>query len=221
MSDPHIVGRRCHLNSRPDRKRLRRTSRDPERRSSCRRLRRAARGAPPLAAAATLRRDAGGAPFASLVNVATALDGSPLLLIRASRPIRATSTRTRALAAARRDRQGRPARPSAADRLGRVPAARAPTQRALRRFLARHPKAAVYADFADFSVLALEIARGSLNGGFGRSGDLPRAALMTDIADAGAWSRPRPTRRPHERRSRRSARALCTELAARPRAHGG
>lgn len=40
---------------------------------------------------------------------------------------------------------------------------------ARRRFLARHPKASLYADFADFSFVRIVMARASLNGGFARA----------------------------------------------------
>ena len=53
--------------------------------------------------------------------------------------------------------------------------------RARERFLAAHPKSALYADFADFSFWRIEAARASLNGGFGRAwlldGEPLRAAL--------------------------------------------
>ena len=39
------------------------------------------------------------------------------------------------------------------------------------RFLARHPKAKLYADFADFSFWRLEMQGGQLNGGFARATD--------------------------------------------------
>jgi hypothetical protein len=56
--------------------------------------------------------------------------------------------------------------------------------RARERYLAAHPKAALYADFADFSFWRIEAARASLNGGFGRAwslvaDDLRRAGIGT------------------------------------------
>lgn len=39
-------------------------------------------------------------------------------------------------------------------------------------YLAGHPKAALYADFADFSFVVLEPRRASLNGGFGKAYEL-------------------------------------------------
>lgn len=45
------------------------------------------------------------------------------------------------------------------------------------RFLRRHPKAALYADFPDFAFFRLDPQRASLNGGFGRAYALPGADL--------------------------------------------
>ncbi|MDZ7823272.1 MAG: DUF2470 domain-containing protein [Ahrensia sp.] len=46
-----------------------------------------------------------------------------------------------------------------------------------RRHLSRHPKAALYADFGDFSFFRLAIKGASLNGGFGRAYNLNEADL--------------------------------------------
>jgi len=49
-------------------------------------------------------------------------------------------------------------------------AADGPDHRRLRnRFLARHPKSALYIDFADFRFIRLPVQTASLNGGFGRA----------------------------------------------------
>ncbi len=47
------------------------------------------------------------------------------------------------------------------------------------RFLARHPKAALYADFADFAFWQLAPSRAALNGGFARAYDLTSEHLAT------------------------------------------
>jgi putative heme iron utilization protein len=62
------------------------------------------------------------------------------------------------------------------------PVARA---RLRQRFLARHPKAALYADFGDFGFWRLQVAAAHLNGGFARAADIRGDTLVTDIADAG------------------------------------
>src|SRR3546814_17513188 len=54
-------------------------------------------------------------------------------------------------------------------------------ERLKRRYLARHPKAALYVDFPDFSFWRLEIARASLNRGFGRAYAMTPADVLTDL----------------------------------------
>lgn len=114
-----------------------------------------------------------GAPFASRVATATDLDGSPIILVST------LSTHTSGLAADPRcsllvgePGKGDPlAHPRItvscmAERLERgTPAG----DRARRRYLNRHPKAKLYADFGDFSFVRLTIKRASLNGGFGKA----------------------------------------------------
>ncbi len=104
---------------------------------------------------ATIDRNTGH-PFASLVNVATDVDGAPLILVsRLSTHTANLETGRPRLGAARLHGQGRPARPSAADAARRFysssHAANADEPRVRRRFLARHPKSELYAGFADFS----------------------------------------------------------------------
>ncbi|HWT10919.1 MAG TPA: pyridoxamine 5'-phosphate oxidase family protein, partial [Roseomonas sp.] len=107
------------------------------------------------AASATLASSAEGQPFASLVTPAPAPDLSPLLWLSS------LSAHTRQLAADPRcallftgTREG--PNPQTAPRVTvtglaeRVPEAEAPPLKA--RWLARHPYAAPYADFADFGL---------------------------------------------------------------------
>jgi putative heme iron utilization protein len=56
--------------------------------------------------------------------------------------------------------------------------------RVRRRFLARHPKAELYAGFADFSFWRLGVVSAHLNAGFARAADLKAADVMTDLAGA-------------------------------------
>lgn len=51
------------------------------------------------------------------------------------------------------------------------------------RFLARHPKAALYADFGDFAFWRLDIDGASFNGGFGKAYEMTRDDLLAE-ADA-------------------------------------
>ncbi|WP_430910145.1 HugZ family protein [Methylobacterium sp. sgz302541] len=124
---------------------------------------------------------ADGTPFASLVTIATDADGTPLMLL--SR----LSAHTRNLAADPRCSllfsQGGKGDPLAHSRLtvaGRAERTDAP--RARERFLARHPKAALYADFPDFGYFALEPASGHLNGGFAKAATLTRDELLLDLS---------------------------------------
>jgi hypothetical protein len=149
--------------------------------AEARRLLRATRAG----ALATL--DATGAPFSSLVNVATAFDGSPLLLLsglsahtqfldkdqRASLLLAETG-KGDPLAHPRLTVSGEAVRLEGEERA-----------QARRRFLARHPKSALYADFGDFSFWRVDAGRAHLNGGFAKAAAYSGAELLLDITDAG------------------------------------
>jgi hypothetical protein len=53
-----------------------------------------------------------------------------------------------------------------------------------RRFLARHPKASLYADFADFAFWRVDPTRGHFNGGFAKAAAFEGAELMSALAGA-------------------------------------
>ncbi len=53
-----------------------------------------------------------------------------------------------------------------------------------RRFLARHPKAELYAGFGDFAFWRMSVASAHLNGGFARAADLKAADVLTDLTGA-------------------------------------
>jgi hypothetical protein len=63
-------------------------------------------------------------------------------------------------------------------------AARTDSPSARARFLRRNPKAALYADFPDFSFWRTEVSAVHLNGGFARAADFGPAALLTDVTGA-------------------------------------
>lgn len=135
-------------------------------------------------ALATLDR-AAGFPFASLVTVATDLDGSPLLLM--SQLSAHTLNLERDSRASLLLAQGGKGDPLAHPRLTVIGRAERTTEpRARGRFLARHPKAKLYADFADFSFWCLEIAGAHLNGGFARAMALEAGHVRSDLSDADA-----------------------------------
>jgi heme iron utilization protein len=136
---------------------------------------------------ATIDRNTGH-PFASLVNVATDSDGSPLILV--SRLATHTANLEKdprasllLAAAGRGDPLAHP-RLTVLGTFARLTPHVVDEARARSRFLAHHPKSALYADFADFSFWRLSIASAHLNGGFARAADLTAADVLTDVADA-------------------------------------
>jgi heme iron utilization protein len=136
---------------------------------------------------ATIDRNTGH-PFASLVNVATDADGSPLILVsRLSTHTANLESDGRASVLLASSGKGDPLAHPRLTLLGTfVELARgdADEPRVRRRFLARHPKSELYAGFADFSFWRLRVVSAHLNGGFARAADLKAADVMTDIGDA-------------------------------------
>jgi putative heme iron utilization protein len=125
-----------------------------------------------------------GFPFASLVNVATDHDGAPLLLMSG------LSAHTRHLLADARaslllSETGK-GDPLAHPRLTLVGAMAvlegAARESAKARFLARHPKSALYADFGDFAFWRLNAARAHLNGGFAKAAIYEGVELLLEPA---------------------------------------
>lgn len=125
-----------------------------------------------------------GHPLASRVALSTDVDGTPLILISS------LSAHTGALAAEARcsllcgePGRGDPlahARITLLARARRIDRADEPTHaRVRRRYLARQPKAALYADFGDFAFWRLEVQRASLNGGFGRAFELDAGDVLS------------------------------------------
>ena len=127
-----------------------------------------------------------GHPYASLLLTATEPDGTPVLLISK------LALHTKNLAADARaslliDATGTDADPMAGARITLIGEARPATSAtARRRYLARHPAAAGYADFPDFAFYTFNVASAHYIGGFGRIVDLPRESLLIDVSDAEA-----------------------------------
>jgi putative heme iron utilization protein len=138
-------------------------------------------------ALATIDRNTGH-PFGSLVNVATDIDGSPLILIsRLSTHTANLEKDGRAsllLASAGRGDPLVHPRLTVLGDFASVARDDGIEARLRRRFLARHPKSELYAGFADFAFWRLAVVSAHLNGGFARAADLKAADLITDIADA-------------------------------------
>lgn len=124
-----------------------------------------------------------GWPLASRVGVATAADGAPLILVSG------LSAHTRAMAAEPRVSLlvGEPGRgdPLAHPRitvLARAEKLERGTRAyelAERRYLNRHPKAALYAGLGDFAVVRLAPERAALNGGFGKAYEMAAEDILT------------------------------------------
>lgn len=134
-------------------------------------------------ALATLDR-ADGIPFASLTTVATDSDGSPLLLMsQLSAHTQNLQADPRASILLAQAGKGDPLAHPRLTVIGRAETTREPRVR--QRFLARHPKAELYADFADFSFWRIEVERVHLNGGFARAKNLGGQEIRTEVSDAG------------------------------------
>lgn len=136
-------------------------------------------------ALATLGPD--GFPFASLVNVATAFDGAPILLMSSlSGHTKHLTADPRASLLLAETGKGDPLAHPRLTVTGTALRCEDETLRASlkARFLARHPKSALYADFGDFAFWRLEPARANLNGGFARAAEYAGAQILTDTGDA-------------------------------------
>lgn len=135
----------------------------------------------------TLDRNTGH-PFASLVTVATDVDGSPVILTsRLSTHTANLEADGRASILLVQSGKGDPLAHPRLTVLGaftRIEKDSADDTRVRRRFLARHPKAELYAGFGDFAFWRMSVASAHLNGGFARAADLKAADLLTDIAGA-------------------------------------
>ena len=125
----------------------------------------------------TLDRDTG-APYVSLVIVAPDADGSPVLLLsNLARHTRNAIADARAsLLIDGTDSSGDPLTGPRLTLIGRLGRTTSPSARAT--FLSRHPAAAQFADFGDFSFWRLEIDGGQFIGGFGRIVSLTAGDLV-------------------------------------------
>ena len=138
-------------------------------------------------ALATLMEN-GGAPYCSLVNLASHPDGSPLLLIsRLAIHTRNVLADPRVSLMLDERSAGDPLEGARIMLAGRAVLAR-PDELPLwrRRYLAAHPAAEGYIDFADFSLFKIESSGLHLVAGFGRILDLPPDRYLTDLTGAEA-----------------------------------
>jgi putative heme iron utilization protein len=137
------------------------------------------------ASLATLERSSG-APFVTLVGVASDYDGALLLLLST------LSSHTKNLAQDPRAAllltsprlRGDPLNRPRLTLIGALAPHREPAAKA--RYLARNPKAKLYAGFTDFAVFRMKMSAVHFNGGFGRAAPLAPADVSTDVAGADA-----------------------------------
>lgn len=135
-------------------------------------------------ALATLMPQAGD-PYCSLVNVASAADGAPLMLLST------LAVHTKNMLADPRvslmldeRKPGDPLEGARIMLMGTVAATAEPAARA--RYLARHPEAEMFAGFGDFAFYRIDIKRVHLVAGFGRIVDLKADDVLTDLTGAEA-----------------------------------
>ena len=136
------------------------------------------------AALATLRPPAGD-PYCSLVNLATAADGSPLLLLsRLAVHTRNLDADARASLMIEERKPGDPLQGARISIAGKLTVSGEAEER--RRYLDRQPEAEMFAGFADFAVYRMQVAGVHLVAGFGRIVDLAPAQVLTDLSGAEA-----------------------------------
>jgi putative heme iron utilization protein len=126
-----------------------------------------------------------GDPYCSLVNLATAADGSPVILISE------LALHTKNLLADSRvslmldeRKPGDPLEGTRVMLMGRAEPATGEAER--QRYLARHTDAAGFAGFKDFGFYRIDFRTAHLVAGFGRIVDLKPQEILTDLTDAEA-----------------------------------
>jgi putative heme iron utilization protein len=135
-------------------------------------------------ALATLMQGSGD-PYCSLVNVATAHDGSPLMLLsRLAVHTKNLLADSRASVMLDERKEGDPLERARLMLMGRLAASDNVTTRT--RYLSRHPEAAQFASFTDFAIYRMTIERAHLVAGFGRIVDLEAKDIVTEVGDAAA-----------------------------------
>ncbi|MFY0690484.1 MAG: HugZ family protein [Paracoccaceae bacterium] len=126
---------------------------------------------------------ASGTPMASRVSVASDSDGCPVFLIsQLSGHFGALEQDPRASLLLGEPGRGDPLAHPRITVFGRAERIADSARARIRaRFLARHPKAALYADFGDFAFWRLKIEGASFNGGFGKAYEMTRDDLIAPV----------------------------------------
>ena len=132
-------------------------------------------------ALATLMPSAGD-PYCSLVNVATAIDGAPLLLL-SSLALHTKNIQADARVSLMLDerKEGDPLEGARIMLMGTCAKSDPSVAGA---YLRRHPEAELFANFGDFAFYRMEIGRAHLVAGFGRIVDINAKDLLADLSDA-------------------------------------
>jgi putative heme iron utilization protein len=126
-----------------------------------------------------------GDPYCSLVNVASAADGAPLLLLsRLAVHTKNLLAESRVSLMLDERKEGDPLQGARVMLMGR--AAVSDDADVRRRYLARQPEAEMFAGFGDFAFYRIALSGAHLVAGFGRIVDLSPAQLLTDLAGADA-----------------------------------
>ena len=124
-----------------------------------------------------------GDPYCSLVNVATAADGAPLLLIsRLAVHTRNILADPRVSVMIDERKEGDPLQGARVMLMGSAAATADPE--APRRYLERQPEAEMFASFADFAFYRVTLKAAHLVAGFGRIVDLEPQDILTETGDA-------------------------------------
>jgi putative heme iron utilization protein len=125
-----------------------------------------------------------GDPYCSLVNVATAADGAPLLLIsRLAVHTKNILADPRVSLMIDERKEGDPLQGARIMLMGTAAVTEDPDAR--RRYLDRQPEAEMFAGFGDFAFYRLMLKGAHLVAGFGRIVDLKPGDILTEIGDAG------------------------------------
>lgn len=126
-----------------------------------------------------------GDPYCSLVNVACAADGSPLLLIsRLAVHTRNILADPRVSLMLDERKPGDPLEGARVMLMGHAVRTESPDAR--RRYLARQPEAEMFVGFGDFAFYEIRLKGAHLVAGFGRIVHLEPADLLTDLSGAEA-----------------------------------
>jgi len=124
-----------------------------------------------------------GDPYCSLVNVATAADGAPLLLIsRLAVHTKNLIADPRASLMIDERKAGDPLQDARVMLMGTATPTDDPDVR--RRYLERQPEAEMFVGFADFAFYRMALTSAHLVAGFGRIVDLKPSDVLTPIDDA-------------------------------------